>query len=142
MTSEEIEIEEARTFLEMAGIFYTTRVQLEEARNDPECSEFIQDMESEIQVINLNDTWAWACADCVKPEDSELPEVARLYREYGWCGILYWAAEKQDIKRSEFEDTTRKLEFVRHEEAIRKEFENETTSSKLAYAKRIYTLGE
>jgi len=91
-----------------------------------------------LQTINLSDTWAWACADGEHVPDDELPEVARLFSSYGWCGILYWASERNEQQKSEFCDINRFIEFVRNEEAIRKE---EPKDSKRAYAKRQYTIG-
>jgi hypothetical protein len=119
-------IEEARAVLQRSGCLY------DRDYSDPED-------DTPEQTINLNDTWAWAYACCQEIKDDELIEVAELFRRYGYCGLLYWAANKQDIKRSEFEDITRFIDFVRNEEAIRKEVPD---SNKRAYAKREYTLGK
>lgn len=90
------------------------------------------------QTLNMNDTWAWACADGEDVPDEELPRVAELFFQYGWCGILYWVSERNEQMRSEFEDINRFIAFVRAEEAICQEVPN---SDKRAYAKREYTVG-
>lgn len=91
------------------------------------------------QTLNLNDTWGWACADGHYVPDEDLPEVARLFWQYGYCGILYWVSEERGGMKSEFHDINRFIEFVRQEEAIRAE---EPNSSKRAYLQRSYTIGE
>lgn len=90
------------------------------------------------QTLNMNDTWAWACADGEYVPDEELPRVAELFWRYGNCGILFWASERNDKMRSEFHDINRFVDFVSQEEAIRDE---EPSSSKRAYLKREYTVG-
>ena len=90
------------------------------------------------QMLNLSDTFSWACADGEEVADEELPEVARLFWHYGWCGILYWVSEKRDKMETQFHDNNRFIEFVRFEEAIRKE---EPDSSRRACLKREYTVG-
>ena len=90
------------------------------------------------QTLNMNDTWAWACADGEYVSDEELPRVAELFWRYGHCGILFWVSEKNNGMRSEFYDINRFVDFVRQEEAIRADVPE---SSKRAYAKREYSLG-
>lgn len=89
--------------------------------------------------INLNDTFGWACADGEEVTDADLIEVARLFRDYGWCGLLYWVSEKRDGEKSEFADINRFIEFVKKEEQIRREVPE---STKRAYHKAVYTIGE
>lgn len=117
-------VEEARKFLRATGIFF-------EKEDD-------EDFEDLDKYLNLNDVWGWACADMQKVEDEELPELARLFKAYGWCGVLYWVSEKRGGCRSEFYDNNRFIDFVRQEEAILKEIPNSSTR---AYAKRQYVLG-
>jgi len=88
--------------------------------------------------INMNDVWCWACSDGLELTDENVVEVATLYNLYGFCGLLYYQAKTEGIDRSEFEDNTRFLEFVRAEEAIRAEVPD---SNKRAYHKASYTLG-
>ena len=114
---------EARNFLKAAGVFFEA-----DEDEDPKWD----------QTINLNDTWMWACAAAEYVSDEELPEVARLFWHYGWCGILYWASEKNDHCQTEFSDNNRFIEFVRKEEVIRAE---EPSSTKRAYMKRRYEIG-
>jgi hypothetical protein len=137
-----LEIEEARTQLEMAGVFYHTRKDLAEARagewGEWVTEDYLKEMENELQELNMNDVWGWALAYGVKVADEDLPELARLYHAYGYCGVLYWVAEKDGWERSEFNDITRYVEFVRNEEAIKKELPG---SNARAYAKRGYVLG-
>ena len=91
------------------------------------------------QMINLNDIFGWACADCEKVEDGDLIEVAKLFKKYGWCGILYWVSEiKRDGLRSEFLDNNRFIDFVKLEEDLIKQ---EPDTDKRAYKKYKYTLG-
>ena len=52
--------------------------------------------------------------------DEELPKVANLFWNYGWCGILYWASKKNNGMKSEFFDNNRFIEFVENEEKIMK----------------------
>lgn len=90
------------------------------------------------RTINLNDTFAWALAYGLEVADEDMLEVYDLFINYGWCGIYYWAAEKDGWKKSEFYDITRMIEFVRKEEKIKKEVPD---SNKRAYFKAVYTLG-
>lgn len=116
-----------REFLEMAGVFY-----------GPWDDEDDEENEVLARTINLNDTWAWAFADGEYVPDEEIPELARLFWHYGWCGVLYWASKRNDWRRSEFEDVNRFIDFVRNEEAIREEVPG---SSERAYLRRSYVLG-
>jgi len=122
--TENLDTNAARDLLQMAGLFF----ELDED-DPPELD----------QMLNMNDVWAWACADGEEVPDDELPRLATLFYRYGWCGVLYWVSERNENMRSEFCDNNRHIDFVRHEEAIRKEFPN---SNKRAYAKRTYTIGE
>ena len=123
MSDEEIEpIESARKLLLAADLVYGKD----------------EDSPNGDQVLNMNDTWGWALAWGEPVPDEDLVEVARLIRKYGFCGALYWMSERHNQMRSEFEDINRFVEFVRNEEAIRKEV---VGSSALAYAKRSYTIG-
>lgn len=138
MSSEEIE--EARTLLELGGVFFTTRAEIELMRLMPEFDDDdIEDEISSLQTLNLNDTFAWALAYGIKVADTDLPELARLFQMYGQCGVLYWASENGDIKKSQFHDVNRFIEFVRNEETILKELPG---SSERAFTKRQYTIGE
>ena len=122
------DIEQARQILRTAGVFFC---------DDP--SELGDDQDPKVlQTLNLNDTWAWACADGEYVLDEDLPEVARLFFAYGWCGILYWVSERNQQCQSEFCDTNRFVEFVRNEEAIIRE---EPDDTKRAYLKKQYTIG-
>jgi len=81
-------------------------------------------------VLNANDTWAWALAWCQDVSAQEIPEVARLYRRWGYAGLLYWMSEKNGKMKSEFKDINRFVEFVRQEEELIKSVPD---SSKRAY---------
>jgi hypothetical protein len=123
------DVNKARQFLQLAGVFYyDDRSELEDG-DDPK----------DLQTLNMNDTWAWATGWGEYVPDDELPEVARLFWNYGWCGILYWMSERHDQMKSEFHDINRFVEFVRREEDIRKEVPD---SSERAYVKREYVLGK
>jgi len=81
--------------------------------------------------LNFSDTWAWACADGEVVAPNEFSEVARLFRHWGWVGLLYWATTKRPGLRSEFKDINRFIDFVAREEAQMKKIPD---SSKRAYA--------
>lgn len=97
-------LEAARKLLENSGVFFET---------DPED-------DTPEQTINFNDSYWWATAHGQRVEDSELPELARLFYDYGWCGVLYWGGNKMGKGTIEFEDVKRKIQFVALEEAGRK----------------------
>lgn len=83
--------------------------------------------------INVGDTFAWACADAESVSKEQIPEVARLFKDYGWCGVLYWVAILQRKgETSEFYDINRFIEFVKFEEDFKKVIPE---SSKRAYIK-------
>lgn len=117
-------IEEARALLKLADVFFD----VEDGDGDPKWA----------QMLNLNDTFCWGCADCEYVSDQDLPEVARLFHRYGWCGVLFWVNRKRNWEVIEFADIKRFVEFVAHEEAIRAE---KPDSNARAYHKKSYTLG-
>jgi hypothetical protein len=132
-------VEEARALLTAAKVFY-----------DPDPDEAYDDRaENEGvgwgQTLNLNDTFAWACADGEPVSDADLPRVAQLFYRYGWCGILYWVTREKRTGgdnpnwMAEFLDVRRFIEFVEHEEQLRRD---ELSDSKRAYRRLAYTLGE
>jgi len=116
-------IEESRNLLTAAGVFFGA-----EDGDDPRFA----------QMLNFNDVWGWAAADGEYVPDEELPRVAELFFDYGRCGILYWASERNDHRMSEFTDNNRFIQFVRAEETIRQEQPN---SNKRAYLKYTYSIG-
>lgn len=69
-------------------------------------------------LLVFNDTWSWASADAEIVASDEISEVARLYRSWGWAGLLYWATTKHPGLRSEFKDNNRFIDFVAREEAF------------------------
>lgn len=89
-------------------------------------------------VLNMNDTWGWATAWGEDIPEEKLVEVAQLFVTYGHCGLLYWVSERHEGLRSEFEDINRCVDFVRHEEQLKKDVPE---STKRAYKKIAYTLG-
>lgn len=117
-------LEEAKTLLTCSNVFFG-----DTDRDDPRWN----------QTINLNDVWGWACSDCEYVEDHEMIEVATLFFHYGWNGILYWISQKRGGIKSEFHDVNRGIEFVKKEEQIKKD---EPSTTKRAYTKVVYTLGE
>lgn len=118
-------IESAKELLTKADVFFG----VDDEDGDPPAMN---------QTLNMNDTWAWACADGEYVPDEDLPEVARLFWQYGHCGILYWVSERTGVK-SEFHDINRFVEFVRNEELIRAD---EPSPSKRAYQRHEYTIGK
>jgi len=102
---------------------------------------FFDDDEEELelkQTLNMNDVWCWASADGQYVPDEKLAEVAELFWRYGWAGILYWVSEQNGHMRSEFLDNNRFIDFVKHEEQLRKDIPE---PDKRAYKKISYTLG-
>lgn len=118
-------IEEARTLLKAANVFYDI-----DEEDDEEDQKFAQ-------ALNMNDVWGWAYDDCEFVKDEELPEVAELFRAYGWCGILYWVSEKRKGLKSEFSDNNRFIQFVENEEKIKREMPDD---DKRAYKKAKYLI--
>ena len=117
-------IEKARKLLNEADVFFDV-----DEEDDPKMT----------QVLNMNDVWGWACADGQEVPDEKLPEVAELFWNYGFAGILYWVSEQNDGMRSEFHDNNRFIDFVRNEEQLKKEVPGH---SERAYKKIAYTLGK
>lgn len=119
-------IAEARDFLNAFQVFY------EYDKNDPLGLN---------QTINLNDTFAWGCADSEFVADDEMMRLAELAWDYGFGGILYWVAiekRKWDLSCIEFENTRRRVEFVIQEEAVKERVPDYATR---AYTKCEYMIG-
>ena len=89
--------------------------------------------------LNLNDTFAWACADAERVAVEDLPRLADLVWQYGYGGMLYWVSEQRGGMMPEFRDSRRMVEFVRNEERIRAELPD---SSLRALSRRSYTIGD
>lgn len=120
-------INSSRKILSDAGLFFGEPDEIED------------DIDKRLaQTLNMNDTWAWASSYGEYVEDNELPEVARLFYHYGFCGVLYWVSEKNNKLKSEFHDINRFIEFVRNEEKLIKDY---PSSSTRAYKKITYKLG-
>ncbi len=92
--------------------------------------------------LNMNDTFGWALAYGPYVPDESLLEVAELFWRYGSAGLYYWCTicpdEDERIGGSEFEDIQRAIDFVCHEEELRK---SGMSHSERAYHKLTYTLG-
>lgn len=119
-------IEDAKKILVSTNIFFDDDDWGEDSEMTGKC------------VLNMNDVWGWACADMEIVEEAELPELARLYLAYGWCGVLYWVSEKNEGMKSEFLDNNRFIDFVRNEEKLRIRIPDD---SQRAYEKIEYSLG-
>lgn len=117
------EQQHAFEFLQTTGIFY---------------GDFDGDEPEGAKTLNMNDTWCWGSAWGERVPDDEMPELARLYHAYGYCGVLYWMSERNGQMRSEFHDINRFVDFVRQEELVRKQVPD---YNKRAYHKHKYTLG-
>ena len=87
--------------------------------------------------VNFNDVWGWAVACGEIVTDDEMPELARLFFNYGWPGILYWGSQKNNAMRSDFYHYNRMIEFVENEEAIRNKYPKESAR---AYHKTKYVI--
>jgi hypothetical protein len=90
--------------------------------------------------LNMNDTFEWACSDLPDVPAEQFGEAARLFRTYGFAGLMYWYTLQPDgPKHCAFADNRRAIEFVRREEQIRAEIPE---SNKRAGYKVKYTIGE
>ena len=90
-----------RKLLEAAGVFYYT------------------DDDVGPKELNMNDTFCWGEAFGEEVPEGCFPEVADLFWRYGSAGLVYWVSERNKL-RSEFEDINRQIDFVKHEEELRK----------------------
>lgn len=46
-------------------------------------------------LLNMNDTFHYACSDCEEVSEEEAKEVVRLFSTYGYKGLDYWVAQKR-----------------------------------------------
>lgn len=93
------DINSARKLLEAANVFF--------------------DVDDEVppQTLNLNDALNYACADGETVMDGELPRLAELFWQYGWCGILYWVSvEKRGGELASIPSVQRKIDFIKETE--------------------------
>lgn len=119
---------EASKLLSAAGLFYV---------NDPKDMEPDESPEL-MQTLNMNDTWAWGTAWGEYVPDDELPTVAKLFFDYGFCGVLYWMHLRHDRMWSEYQYINRMIQFVEFEESIRRRHGG--VNSKYAYDKQTYII--
>ncbi len=49
-------------------------------------------------LLNMNDTFHYARADCEEVGSEDLGEVARLFKTYGYGGLTYWVSKKRNEK--------------------------------------------
>lgn len=122
--NEKTTLDAAKELLKAAGVFYHNGDADDDDYGPP-------------YTLNMNDTWFWASAWGETIPEADLPEVARLFREYGQCGLLYWMSERHEKMRSEFHDINRFVDFVRNEERIKSEVPD---YNRRAYHKATYTL--
>ena len=115
--------EAAKKLLSDAGLFYWPLGECD----DPE----------DEQTLNMNDTWVWGSSFGEKVENEDAIELARLFIEYGFCGVLYWVSEKNEQLVAEFSHINRMVQFVRNEEAIRI---SHKTLTDYAYSKQEYLI--
>jgi len=69
--------------------------------------------------IFLNDTWYWGCSDGEDISKEEENEVARLFKEYGRAGLMYWVYLKRGHP-SEFPQEQFMIAAVKEMEELRK----------------------
>lgn len=124
-------IEEAKRLLQAAEVTCATDEEVASG-------EYEDYSESDTRTINMNDTFGWALAMGEEVPEECLPEVARLFWNYGFHGLTYWTSKRNDWMKSEFFDVQRGIDFVRREEELR---ESEPEPSRRAYTKLTYTLG-
>ena len=46
--------------------------------------------------LNMNDTFAFACADDEEVPDDKIVEVTNLYRKFGYDGLTYWVSKQRN----------------------------------------------
>lgn len=68
-----------------------------------------------VMLLNLNDVFAWGCADAEKVEDDQVEPLARLISLYGSYGGVYWASKKRGYG-SEHADIQANIEAVARSE--------------------------
>jgi hypothetical protein len=51
--------------------------------------------EQDVILLNMSDTFHYACADCEPVTHEEAKEVVRLFEKHGVKGVDYWVAEKR-----------------------------------------------
>jgi hypothetical protein len=51
--------------------------------------------EGDKYILNMNDTFHYACADAEEVTKEEAKEVVELFKQHGWKGIDYWVAKKR-----------------------------------------------
>jgi len=51
-------------------------------------------------LLNMNDTFCWACADAEEVPFEELKDAVSLFSNFGYDGLIYWVAEKRGIDPS------------------------------------------
>ena len=66
-------------------------------------------------VLDMNDTFYYACADGEEVKPEEIKEVARLFRWYGFPGLNYWVAGKRGHD-PEIPQHREEVEYVRGKE--------------------------
>ena len=120
-------VDSARAFLYAADVFYDSLGDEHDPNED-----------GPRQVLNMNDVWGWATAWGEEVPDDRLVEVAELFWNYGWPGMLYWMSCRYDNMRSKFHDNNRAIDFVRNEERIKAAHPN---SNNRAYYKESYIVG-
>jgi len=73
-------------------------------------------------VVNVNDTFAWGCADCEEVPEDKISEVANLYRQYGSVGPVYWVSKQRGWMMPcasdgpTFKQTKKEIEKIRKEQ--------------------------
>ncbi|MDO8659570.1 MAG: hypothetical protein Q7K54_03120 [Candidatus Parcubacteria bacterium] len=48
--------------------------------------------------LNMNDTFAWACADAEEFTIEELPIIYDVFEKFGHSGIIAWASQKNGME--------------------------------------------
>lgn len=46
-------------------------------------------------LFNMNDTFAYACADAEEVQPEELVKLAGLFVQYNWAALIAWASKKR-----------------------------------------------
>ena len=83
----------------------------------PECLE--TGGETIVLFVNISDTFGYSCADGEDITRKDLPILFKLYKEYGYLGVVKWASKKR--KRKPIKEY---IEMLKEEELWEEDMDN------------------
>jgi len=88
--------------------------------------------ETLVLFLNCNDTFAWGCADAEEVKSSELEELYKLYKKYGYSGTTIWVCKKRNeqpqkpvrewLEKEGVFDQIKELPENKYDELVRKDY--------------------